>query len=57
MIKKEIGDRNGEAACYANLGTTHESLDEYGKAEECYKKALVITNEIGDRNGEAASYS
>ena len=32
-IRKEIGDREGEAACYGNLGTVYHSLGEYAKAE------------------------
>ena len=56
MINKEIGDREGEAKCYGNLGTVRHSLGEYDKAEEYQKKALVITKEISDREGEATCY-
>ena len=52
----EIGDRNGQAACYGNLGTVYQSLGQCGKAEEYQKKALVIRKEIGDREGEATCY-
>ena len=52
----QIGDRNGQAACYGNLGTVYQSLGQYGKAEEYQKKALVIKKEIGDREGEATCY-
>ena len=52
----EIGDRNGQAACYGNLGTVYQSLSQNSKAEEYQKKALVIRKEIGDREGEAACY-
>ena len=55
-IMIEIGDRQGQSACYANLGTAYQSLGEYGKAETYQKNALVITKEIGDKRGEAACY-
>ena len=55
-ITIEIGDRDGEATAYINLGGVLHSLDEYKKAEEYYEKALAITIEIGDRHGEATAY-
>ena len=33
VIRKEIGDKQGEAVCYGNLGNVYESLCEYKKAE------------------------
>ena len=56
VIRKEIGDREGQAACYTNLGHVYQSLSQYGKAEEHQRKALVIRKEIGDREGQAACY-
>ena len=55
-IRKETGDKHGEAACYGNLGSASQSLGEYGKAEEYQTKALPIRKEIGDREGEATCY-
>ena len=55
-IKREFGDRNGEAVAYGNLGTVFSSLGEYHNAKEYHEKALAIGKEIGDRNGEAAHY-
>ena len=54
VITTEIGDRNGEGSCYANLGNVFQSLGEYDKAKQYLYKALVITTEIGDRKGEGA---
>ena len=48
-IQKEIGDRNGEAACYTNLGIVYQSVGEYEKAMEHLQKSLAIQKEIGDR--------
>ncbi|XP_078354232.1 tetratricopeptide repeat protein 28-like [Oculina patagonica] len=56
MIKKEIGDKNGEAWCYVNLGNVLISLGEYEKAKEYLEVALVIEKEIGDRQGIALCY-
>ena len=55
-IKIEIGDRDGEATSYGNLGTLFQSLCQYDKAREYQEKALAIRTEIGDRHGEAISY-
>ena len=55
-IKKEIGDRNGEATSYGNLGCVYGSLGEYKKARDHLEKSLAIQKEIGARNGEADSY-
>ena len=56
-IRKEIGDRAGEATDYANLGTVFHSLGECAKAKEFIEKALAIRKEIGDREGEARDYA
>ena len=55
-IRKEIGDRRGEASSYGNLGTVFFSLGEYCKAKEYLKKALLVRKDIGDIEGEAAVY-
>ena len=55
-ITTKIGDREGEASCYGNLGTVFESLGQYDKAEEYLQKALLIRTEIGNRGGEASCY-
>ena len=41
-INKEIGDRNGESDCYANLGSVYQSVDKFDKATEHLEKALAI---------------
>ena len=56
MIEKEIGDKEGEASVYGNLGTVFQSVGQYTKAEEYLQKALVIRKEISDKNGEATDY-
>ena len=41
-ITKEIGDKQGEAKCYAKLGVVFQSLGKYVKAEEYLEKAVSI---------------
>ena len=38
----EIGDREGEASSYGNLGTVFQSVGEYHKTKEYLDKALAI---------------
>ena len=56
-IRKEIGDRKGEAACYGRQEAIYSRLGEYKKAKEYYVKENLLTKEIGDRHGEASSYA
>ena len=53
-IRKEIGDREGEARDYGNLGTVFQSLDEHFKAIEFHEKTLSILRLIGNKELEAA---
>ena len=55
-IKKEIGDKAGEATAYGILGTVFQSVAKYAKAEEYLQKALAIMKEIGNKAGEASVY-
>ncbi|KAL9967932.1 hypothetical protein ACROYT_G026244 [Oculina patagonica] len=52
----EIGDRDGQAVDYGNLGSVFYSIGEFTKAQEYIEKALAIRVQIGDRNGQAADY-
>ena len=51
-----MGDKEGKATCYGNLGTVFTSIGEYGKATENLEKALVIRKDMGDKEGEASCY-
>ncbi|MEL7522048.1 MAG: tetratricopeptide repeat protein, partial [Cyanobacteria bacterium J06553_1] len=55
IIKREIGDRNGEADSLCNLGNAYKSLGQYERAIDFHQQSLIIKREIGDRKGEAAS--
>ena len=54
VIKKEIGDRAGEAAVYLDLGTLCHSIGEPVIAEGYLEKALSISQVIGDLDKEFA---
>ena len=56
VITQQIGDRQGEANSYGNLGNVYGYLGKYEKAEEYQKKALRINQEIKDRKAEATCY-
>ena len=55
-IRKESGNKQGEATCYGNLGNTYCSFGKYENAETYQEKALVILKEIGDKRGEVECY-
>ena len=50
VIQIKIGDRNGEATSYWNLGIVFKSLGNYDKAREYMEEAFAIQIEISDRN-------
>ncbi|XP_022787620.1 G-protein-signaling modulator 1-like [Stylophora pistillata] len=52
----EIGDKEGEADDYGNLGTVLHAAGQYDQAKEYYEKALAIRTGIGDMTAEGADY-
>ena len=40
MIKKDVGDINGEAECYGSLAGEYQSVDEHDNAIEHLKKSI-----------------
>ncbi|MGB8687552.1 MAG: tetratricopeptide repeat protein, partial [Microcoleus sp.] len=52
-IKREIGDRQGEANSLGNLGNAYDSLGQYQRAIAFHEQYLEIEREIGDRVGES----
>ena len=51
-ITIQIGDKEGEAADYGNLGALYQSVGEYVIAEGYIEKVLSITRDIGDLDNE-----
>ena len=55
-IRKEVGDKKGEATDCGNLANAFFSRGKYGEANDYFEKALEIRKGIGDRQGETAEY-
>jgi tetratricopeptide (TPR) repeat protein len=55
VIRRETGDRAGEARTLDNLGIAYERLGRYGEAVTYHEAAVAIRRAIGDRAGEAES--
>ena len=54
-IRREVGDRAGEATTLSNIGGVYDGLGERRRALECFGQALPIRREVGDRAGEAVT--
>jgi tetratricopeptide (TPR) repeat protein len=54
-IKKEIGDRQGEAASLHMMSIIYKTLGDLPQALDLSKQSIEIKKEIGDRQREAAS--
>ena len=52
VIRTEIGNKEGEAADLANLGTLFRAVGNYEASEVCLEKALSIFRDIGNKKGE-----
>ncbi|CAH3178440.1 unnamed protein product [Porites evermanni] len=51
-----MGDREGQAKAYCNLGNAYHSLGYFQKALEYHQRDLKISKEVGDRAGEGIAY-
>jgi len=56
-INEELGDMQGVATSYNNIGLVHQNLGKLEYALEHYLKALKINEELGDMQGVATSYN
>ncbi|MBI3159877.1 MAG: tetratricopeptide repeat protein [Chloroflexi bacterium] len=54
-IRREVGDRAGEAVTLNNLAGVYDATGQMAKALALYEQALPIQREVGDRAGEAAT--
>jgi tetratricopeptide (TPR) repeat protein len=54
-IRREVGDRAGEAVTLNNIGLVYRRLGEPRRALEYYEQALPIMQEVGNRAGEAVT--
>ncbi|KAL9954570.1 hypothetical protein ACROYT_G042126 [Oculina patagonica] len=53
---KELGNKAGERAAYANLGNAYQSLCDFRQAIDYHTKALSIAKELGQRDAEGRAY-
>ena len=51
-IRREIGDRAGEAITLNNIGVVYVDQGRYAEALDTFPQALTIRREVGDRVGE-----
>jgi len=56
-IRKEIGDKIGEAWILVNLGAVQTDERKFSAALKNFEKALAITKQIGDKNLEIDIYT
>ena len=56
QIQEEIGEKNGIAGSYQNIGSIYENQRKYPEALKYYFAALKIKEDIGDKEGIANSY-
>jgi hypothetical protein len=56
-IHERIGDQQGIAISYNNIGNIHAAQGRYAEALEAYQKALTIRERIGDQQGIAICYN
>jgi tetratricopeptide (TPR) repeat protein len=54
-IRREVGDRSGEATTLNNIAEMYYSSGQMQKALELYEEVLPIMREVDDRAGEAAT--
>jgi tetratricopeptide (TPR) repeat protein len=52
-IRREVGDRGGEATTLNNIGRVYDAQGRQQEALEYFEKALLIFREVGDRWGES----
>jgi len=54
VMHEELGNRNGMASIYGNIGNVHSSTGDYPAALEHWHLALAIHEELGERRGVAS---
>jgi tetratricopeptide (TPR) repeat protein len=54
-IRREVGDRAGEATTLNNIGLVYDNTGQPQQALDLYERALPIRREVGDRAGEAVT--
>ena len=52
-LRRQVGDRSGEATTLNNIGSVYDDLGEQQQALAYYEQALPLRRQVGDRSGEA----
>ena len=52
-IREALGDQNGLASAYLNLGLTFQTRKEYAEESRCYNESLAIYRRLKVPSGEA----
>ncbi len=47
-IRKELGDKKGEAWVLYNLGRVYQTLKNYGESQRHYEESLSLAQELGE---------
>jgi tetratricopeptide (TPR) repeat protein len=54
-IRREVGDRAGEATTLNNMALVYDATGQPQRALELYEQALLLMREVGNRAGEATT--
>jgi Tfp pilus assembly protein PilF len=54
-LRREVGDRAGEAATLNNMAGVYQATGQPQRALQLYEQALPLRREVGDRAGEATT--
>ena len=54
-LRRQVGDRGGEATTLNNIGGVYSALGEKQKALDYYEQALPLRRQVGDRWGESTT--
>ncbi|MGB3535671.1 MAG: CHAT domain-containing tetratricopeptide repeat protein, partial [Microcoleaceae cyanobacterium] len=54
-LRREVGDKAGEATTLNNIGAVYDALGDKQQALEKYNQSLPLRREVGDKAGEATT--
>jgi tetratricopeptide (TPR) repeat protein len=55
ILRREVGDKRGEAQLLNNIGKVYRALGDHVKALQYYERALILRREVGDKGGEGVT--
>ncbi len=54
---RELGDANGMARCFNNMGSAYSRMGKKAEAKQCYEDSIVQYGVMGDKVGTSTSHS